>query len=75
VNVKGVKITEQQLAAARAAMSGAFRMVDVTHALVRAGVPNFHYTADRAADRLLQLERRAGRIKVNPDNKREWIAL
>lgn len=72
----GVEITAEQLAAGRAAMTGTFRMHDVTAALARAGVPaRPDYLAGRTADKLLQRERRAGRIKVNPDNKREWIAL
>jgi hypothetical protein len=57
--VGSIHVTDEQLAAGVAAMKGEFRMSDVRSALFRAGVTECH---DRAADRLLQRERKAGRI-------------
>lgn len=74
MKVYGVEITAEQEAAAMAAMRGTFTMHSVIVALVCAGVTNDGAVAGRAVDRLLQRERKAGRVKVNPDNKREWIA-
>ncbi len=64
MNVLGTVISEQQIAAGNAAMVGQFRLSDVVHALTRAGVPHDNYVAGRAADRLLQKARKAGRISA-----------
>jgi hypothetical protein len=74
MNIYGVKISEEQINAAVRSMRGTFTMVDVIHALCRAGVAAEGPVAARAADRLLQRERKAGRIRCNPNNKRQWLA-
>jgi len=66
--VGSVGITAEQRDAGIAAMHGRFRAWDVRGALTRAGVP--YEALDRAADRLLQAERRAGRIRAI--NNRNW---
>jgi hypothetical protein len=73
MKVYGTEITDEQIAAALAAMRGTFTMHTVTVALIRAGARSDGPVAGRAVDRLLQRERKAGRIKVNPANKREWM--
>ncbi len=73
MNVYGTQLTTDQIAAAKAAMRGTFRTHDIEVALARTGVAD-SLVMSRGADRLLQAERRAGRIAVNPSNKREWIA-
>lgn len=73
MNVFGVAITDDQQAAALAAMQGEFKMMNVVSALVRAGVDVHGPVAGRAADRLLQRERKAGRIKA-VDNK-NWVTM
>lgn len=78
MRVNGTDITEDQQAAGTARMTGTFRARDITNALCHAGVPNAGkqlWTADSAADRLIQKARKAGMITINPTNKREWIAL
>ena len=72
MKVYGFQISDEQLADGVGAMSGIFRLHAVQHALVQAGVPQ-GAVASRAADRLLQRERKAGRVQTNPENKREWI--
>jgi hypothetical protein len=68
MRVYGVEVTEDQLRAGVAAMIGEFRMSDVLNALTAAGVSYPRGVAGRAADRLLQRERKAGRI-VAVNNK------
>lgn len=60
--VQGHPVTAEQRDAGLAAMRGRFARGMVAGALLDAGVP-FSVTY-RAADRLLQSERRAGRIRV-----------
>jgi hypothetical protein len=62
--VQGEPITPAQRDAGLAAMRGRFKAANVREALSRAGVENI----DRAADRLMQGERKAGRIRA-VDNK------
>ena len=62
MKVHGVEITDEQIAAGLAAMSGEFRFSDVQAALIRAGVAYDGDVSMRAADRLLQRERKADRI-------------
>lgn len=70
MNVYGHSITAEQQAACLAAMKGCFRKVDVEAAALAAGVPEFanvgrvrpELLANRVADRLLQLQRKAGNI-------------
>ena len=64
MKVLGHEITDEQIAAGLAVMSGHFRLITVVGSLVRAGVPADGYVANRAANRLLQRERKAGRIEV-----------
>lgn len=81
--VSGIGITVAQRDAGLAAMRGQFRAIDIAGALLRAGVPqkNDEYTSyprplsmdwipERAADRLLQAERKAGRIRAV--NNKNW---
>jgi hypothetical protein len=70
MKVYGTEITNEQLAAGREAMRGTFTMHAIIRALVLAGVDCGEPVVGRAVDRLLQNERKAGRIKVNPANKR-----
>lgn len=65
--VHGFNVTVAQRDAGLAAMQGTFTGNDVGRALVNAGVedlPGQSYTVGRAADRMLQAERKAGRIRV-----------
>ncbi|WP_455233507.1 hypothetical protein [Geopseudomonas aromaticivorans] len=62
MKVKDVEISEAQLAAMRGAMAGEFRASDIVRAAEQAGVPAGEI-AMRAADRLIQAERKQGRIK------------
>lgn len=73
MRVYGVEVTEDQLCAGVAAMNGEFRMSDVLKALTAAGVPYPHGVAGRATDRLLQRERKAGRIVAV--NNKLWRAI
>jgi len=68
--VAGIPVTAEQRDAGIAAMRGQFKAWDVRGALSRAGVP--FEALDRGADRLLQAERRAGRIRAV--NNRNWEA-
>ena len=74
MKVYGYEITPEQDAAAVSAMRGNFRAGAVETALTRSGVPDREGIIGRAADRILQRERRAGRIRTNPANKCEWIS-
>lgn len=73
MTVYGVEVTDEQQAAGVAAMSGSFTMMDVLGALAQAGVPARRGVAARAADRLLQRERKAGRIRAV--NNKNWQAV
>ena len=72
MKVHGTEITAEQIAAGDAAMTGDFKLSDVRGALLRAGVGH-GAVADRAADRLLQKARKAGRIRAV--NNRNWQAI
>jgi hypothetical protein len=64
MKIEGEVVTEAQIAAGLAAMNndgGGFGYNQVKAAMIAAGCPAD--TAYRAADRLLQRERRAGRIE------------
>jgi hypothetical protein len=61
--VLGVGITAEQRDAALAVMHQPFVAMQVEGAFMRAGVPRAEGIAMRAADRLIQSERKAGRIK------------
>lgn len=56
--------------AAIEAMNAHFTFADIQAAMVRAVGPNDDIY--RLADRLLQSERKAGRIRVTADDKRIW---
>lgn len=75
--VKGVAITAEQRDAGVAAMKGRFTKNEVRHALILAGVPvsmpHETWLADRAADRLMQAERKAGRIRAI--NNKNWECI
>lgn len=71
--VQGRGITVAQRDAGIAAMQGQFKAWDVRHAMARAGVddePGQQYTLERAADRLMQAERRRGNIRAI--NNKNW---
>lgn len=70
MKVFGCEITKEQLERGIARMTGDFGKNDIAGALARAGVPTAKWIADRAADRLLQAERKAGRIYAI--NNRTW---
>ena len=81
MKVYGCEVTQGQQDAIVAAMRGRFEMLDIVGAATRAGVGSGHRVngsdyqatvAGRAVDRLLQRERKAGRIKFK--NGR-WFAL
>lgn len=55
-----------------AAMVGTFTFADVRGAIARSEPTGWHDGMYRFADRLLQTERRAGRIRTTPGNKRKW---
>ena len=73
MRIYGIEITEQQQNACLGAMNGKFKSADIEKAAIVAGCPKFcnvgrvrpEYFANRVADRLLQRERAAGRIKFN----------
>lgn len=72
--VQGFAVTDEQQKAGIAAMAGEFTASNVRRALVLAGVPaGPDYTLERVADRLMQRERRAGRIRAI--NNKTWAAL
>lgn len=65
--VQGFGVTLDQRAAALKAMTGRFRARDIARVLTKAGVtdaPGQTYTLERVVDRLLQSERKAGRIRT-----------
>ena len=70
MRVKSTNIEQGWIDAGLAAMVGRFRMADVRSAMYRAGCVDG--SADRAADRLLQKERKAGRIRAI--NNKVWEA-
>jgi hypothetical protein len=70
MKVRGYELTDEQITAGVAAMRDTFVMMDIVGALSRAGVPTAHWIANRAADRLLQNERKAGRIYAV--NNKNW---
>lgn len=62
--VNGVAITAEQIEAGKARMTqGPFTYFDIQSALCKAGVPEADSVAYRAADRLMQIQRKAGLIK------------
>ena len=63
MKVKDVEISEAQVEAMRGAMSAKFRASDIVSAAELAGVPTGEVSM-RAADRLIQAERKRGRIRV-----------
>ncbi len=72
-HVQGRAITAEQRDAGIAAMRGTFRADAVRRALARAGVddePGRQWTVERAANRLMQAERKAGRIRAI--NNKVW---
>lgn len=73
MKVYGYDVTQEQIKAGLAAMAGQFRMTEVVGAMMRAGVPDRGAIAGRAADRLLQKERKAGRIRAV--NNKLWEAI
>ena len=64
--VQGHTVTPEQEAAALAAMRAPFMAACVARVVAAAGVPSADYTANRVADRLIQRERKAGRIRLAP---------
>jgi hypothetical protein len=70
VKVCGETITLEQIEAGLAAMRGRFNAWHVRGSLSHAGVVN----TDRAADRLMQAERKAGRIRAVDNRNWEKIA-
>ena len=72
MNVYGIKITKEQIHAGLLAIRGEFASNDIERALADAGVPRSikntyapyidNQVLHRAADRLLQRERKKGRI-------------
>jgi hypothetical protein len=63
MTVDGHEIAACQIQAGLSAIGGRFTLHTIKSALVRAGVPIG--AAERVADRLLQRERRAGRIRYS----------
>ena len=62
--VNGVAITPEQIEAGKARMTqGPFTYLEIQRALMNAGVPEADSVAYRAADRLMQLQRKAGLIE------------
>jgi hypothetical protein len=72
--VKGKEITEAQVQAMLGAMSDRFRASDLEAAAVKAGVVG-QGVALRAADRLLQQQRKKGVIQPLPEDKPYWTKL
>lgn len=62
--IKGHEVTARQQQAARDVMRGEFNAHDVRNALARAGVPTEGYVVERVADRIMQQERKAGRVEA-----------
>jgi len=64
MKVQGYEVTPEIENACLSAMQGEFRALQIAQAAIRAGVPDRGSSIpDRVADRLLQRERKAGRIK------------
>lgn len=84
LTVVGIEITEAQMTAAHQVMMGTWHKDDVERALIAAGVPKksgksfprhfgpMYPVAMRAADRILQYERKAGRIAPIRDKRGYW---
>lgn len=78
--IHGNTITEEQERAALARMSSAFVFSDIEKAFIEAGVPELQrvgvsnkHIAGRAADRLIQRERKAGNIQLGA--KSQWLPI
>ncbi len=71
MRVYGETIAPETIAAAVERMTGEFRAIDIESVFRRCGHTSSNVT-NRATDRLLQRERKAGRIEVVPENKRYW---
>lgn len=68
--VRSVTITPEQIAAAKARMAkGPFVLLNITRSLIDAGVPEENGVAYRAADRLIQVQRKAGLVEFK---LKEW---
>jgi fructose-1-phosphate kinase PfkB-like protein len=74
MKVKGIEITEAQIQAMLDAMSDRFRASDLEAAAVKAGAVG-EGVALRAADRLLQQQRKKGVIQTLPEDKPYWTKL
>lgn len=85
LSVYGYMLSEEQIQAGRMAMLGIFTMQDVKRALIAAGVPETkslsmtpqwkwpYPVASLAAGRLLQKERKAGKICPTPQDRTKWM--
>lgn len=72
MKVHGIEISEGQIAAMLQAMGTRFRLADVISAAEAAGVQKGEI-AMRAADRLVQKQRKAGKIRII-DSGPYWAA-
>lgn len=63
MKVKDFEVSEQQIAAMSAAMNERFRSADIVAVAEHAGVPKGEISM-RAADRLIQQQRKAGKIQI-----------
>lgn len=73
MNVHGFEITEEQQNACILAMNKRFNASDIELVAIQAGVPRFHDgngIAYRVADRIIQRQRKAGKIKKDGRN---WL--
>lgn len=79
MNVHGYEVPQTVIDAVMAAMSGKFTASTLEDAAVESGAPrtigsgySIKYCASRIADRLIQRERKAGRIKFA---EKTWISV
>jgi hypothetical protein len=79
MKVHGIEITPEQIALGLRAMNCEFRTLDVQRALESSGVPAtvgdgwlLTYISNRAADRMVQSQKRAGLIAFK---KGKWVRL
>ena len=64
MNVRGIEITQEQIDVAVSRMKSVeFSFFEIVKLLEKAGVPGADGVSDRAADRLIQRERKAGNVR------------
>jgi hypothetical protein len=75
MKVGGFKVSEAQIKAAELRMqAGMFSQGMIARALETAGVPSEGFIHSKAADRMIELRRKDGRIKRQGSGEWLWVA-